>query len=74
MKPLIEKVLQDVDPDIAEAMRQKDEGHGGYEAWEYLRNPVDTIINWQRMRWDRPVISGISGSCSTGHDFDLNAT
>lgn len=52
MKALIEKLLSEVDEDIKDAMSQI-EPHNqkfGYRNWEVLRDPANTILNWQLLR------------------------
>lgn len=51
MKEIMEKLLEEVDIDIKEAMMKKDQE--GVEHWGYLNSPALTVIEWQRMRNDR---------------------
>jgi hypothetical protein len=48
MNDLIEKLLNEVDPDIKEEMMK--ESSSGDKVWEWLQNPALTIIEWQRLR------------------------
>lgn len=44
---LIEKILNEVDEDIKEAMLKKD---GRNRAFEMIPDPANTILAWQNMR------------------------
>mgnify|MGYP001602315981 CR=1 FL=1 len=48
MKELIEKLLEEVDADIKLAMVKENER--GEKAWEWLQNPILTILEWQKLR------------------------
>lgn len=51
LKKIIDKLLKEVDEDIAEIMTRSATGSIPY--WELLNSPVLTIIEWQRMRNDK---------------------
>ncbi len=48
MNTVIEKLLEEVDPDIKEAMLAK--GFNGFSNWELLVDPTNTILLWQELR------------------------
>jgi hypothetical protein len=46
---IIEKVLEDVDPDIREVMLKYQEGTN-YQGFELLPDPLTAILKWQELR------------------------
>lgn len=54
MDTVIEKLLDEVDPDIKEAMLTK--GFNGFSNWELLVDPTNTILLWQELR-DRKLMN-----------------
>lgn len=50
MKEIIDKLLEEVDPDIKELMNKE---AGGWCYWALLPNPTGTILEWQAMREHR---------------------
>ncbi len=48
MKELIEKLLEEVDPDIREIMLRV--SNEGYEYWTTLKDAPNTILQWQSLR------------------------
>ncbi len=55
LKDIIDKLLKEVDEDIAEIMTRSATGSILY--WELLNSPALTIIEWQRMRNDKKEFS-----------------
>lgn len=49
LRKIIERLLKEVDPDIREAMLEKEERYGT-PAWASLHDPTGTILAWQALR------------------------
>lgn len=52
MKEIINKILDEVDPDIRDVMLRIEECNGKreYRNWELLHDPANAILNWQSLR------------------------
>lgn len=52
MKPLIEKLLEEVDADIKEIILSPLDGDStnSMKIWQALVNPVQVILDWQKYR------------------------
>lgn len=53
-KEIIEKILLEVDDDIRELMmkesNQLDRENKPYKGYDFLQDPVNTILRWQELR------------------------
>lgn len=54
---IIEKILSEVDPDIRDILLKTETRQNVvYKGYELLDNPANTILNWQLMRYNKPIV------------------
>lgn len=49
-KDMVEKLLEEVDPDISELMLSQEREGCEEKNWQMLADPVQTILRWQELR------------------------